>query len=92
MGFCVFNNVVIGALRALAVHGAKRAAVVDFDVHHGNGSQTAAEHNPNLFYASTHQWPLYPGTGPRVGHGSGQRRQRAAHAGNLARARMLARL
>jgi acetoin utilization deacetylase AcuC-like enzyme len=63
MGFCLFNNVVIGALRARAVHGAARVAIVDFDVHHGNGSQSAAEADETLFYASTHQSPLYPGTG-----------------------------
>jgi len=63
MGFCLFNNAVVGARHARAVHGLKRVAIVDFDVHHGNGSQTAAEQDPDLFYASTHQWPLYPGTG-----------------------------
>jgi acetoin utilization deacetylase AcuC-like enzyme len=63
MGFCVFNNAVVAAYRARAVHGARRVAVIDFDVHHGNGSQTAAESDPDLFYASTHQSPFYPGTG-----------------------------
>ncbi|MFI4988515.1 MAG: histone deacetylase family protein [Alphaproteobacteria bacterium] len=63
MGFCIFNNVAIGAAHARAVHGLERVAVVDFDVHHGNGTQAAFEKDPNLFYASTHQWPLYPGTG-----------------------------
>jgi acetoin utilization deacetylase AcuC-like enzyme len=63
MGFCLFNNAAIGALRAREVHGLARVAVVDFDVHHGNGTQTAFEADGTLFYASTHQYPLYPGTG-----------------------------
>ena len=63
MGFCLFNNVAIGAAHARAVHGLKRVAIIDFDVHHGNGTQEYCEHEAGLFYASTHQWPLYPGTG-----------------------------
>jgi len=63
MGFCLFNNVAIGALHARKAHGWRRAAIVDFDVHHGNGSETLAKADENLFYASTHQAPLYPGTG-----------------------------
>jgi acetoin utilization deacetylase AcuC-like enzyme len=63
MGFCVFNSVAIAALRARAVHGLQRVAVVDFDVHHGNGTQAMFEADRELFYASTHQFPLYPGTG-----------------------------
>ncbi len=63
MGFCLFNSVAIGALHARAVHGVKRVAVVDFDVHHGNGTQDIFSPDPELFYASTHQSPLYPGTG-----------------------------
>ena len=65
MGFCVFNNVAIGALHALEAHGLARVAVVDFDVHHGNGTQTVAENEPRLMFVSTHQAPLYPGTGAR---------------------------
>lgn len=71
MGFCLFNNVAIGALHAREVHGLTRIAVVDFDVHHGNGTQASFETDPNLFYASTHQWPLYPGTGRASEHGLG---------------------
>ena len=63
MGFCLFNNAAIGALRAREAHGLDRVAVIDFDVHHGNGTQAAFEADDNLFYASTHQYPLYPGTG-----------------------------
>jgi acetoin utilization deacetylase AcuC-like enzyme len=63
MGFCLFNNVVVAARHARTRWGAQRAAIVDFDVHHGNGSQTAAEGDADLFYASTHQSPFYPGTG-----------------------------
>jgi acetoin utilization deacetylase AcuC-like enzyme len=63
MGFCLFNNAAIGALRARDVHGLDRVAVVDFDVHHGNGTQVAFASDDSLFYASTHQYPLYPGTG-----------------------------
>src|SRR3546814_6914311 len=63
MGFCLFNNVAVGAEQARAAHGLKRIAVMDFDVHHGNGTQAMFEADPDLFYASTHQSPLYPGTG-----------------------------
>jgi acetoin utilization deacetylase AcuC-like enzyme len=63
MGFCFFNNVAIAAHYARAKHGAKRIAVVDFDVHHGNGTQEIFWSDKDLFYGSTHQMPLYPGTG-----------------------------
>jgi acetoin utilization deacetylase AcuC-like enzyme len=63
MGFCLFNNVAVGALHALETHGLARVAIVDFDVHHGNGTQSTADREPRLFYASSHEWPLYPGTG-----------------------------
>ena len=62
-GFCLFNNVVIGARHAQARHGVERVAILDFDVHHGNGTQAVAEIDPTLFFASTHQYPFYPGTG-----------------------------
>ena len=63
MGFCLFNNVAVGALHARAVHGLQRVAVMDFDVHHGNGTQDIFQDDPDLLYCSTHQSPLYPGTG-----------------------------
>src|SRR5215468_4419852 len=71
MGFCLFNNAAIGAMRAREAHGIERVAVVDFDVHHGNGTQAAFERDGSLFYASTHQSPLYPGTGARSERGVG---------------------
>lgn len=63
MGFCLFNNVAIGALHALNAYGLDRVAIIDIDVHHGNGSQDAAEHDPRLIFGSIHESPLYPGTG-----------------------------
>ena len=63
MGFCLFSNVAIGALHARAVHSQHRIAVVDFDVHHGNGTQDIFWDDPDLWLASTHQWGIYPGTG-----------------------------
>lgn len=62
MGFCLLNNVAVAAADALA-RGAARVAVVDFDVHHGNGTQAVFERNAQVLYVSTHQWPLFPGTG-----------------------------
>jgi acetoin utilization deacetylase AcuC-like enzyme len=63
MGFCLFNNIAVGALHGRKAHGLQRVAVIDFDVHHGNGSETLAKADEDFFYASTHQAPLYPGTG-----------------------------
>ena len=63
MGFCLFNNAAVAALHARHQWGVERVAVVDFDVHHGNGTQAIFESDPNLFYASSHQSPCYPGTG-----------------------------
>src|SRR5438067_513728 len=63
MGFCLFNNAAIAARHAQKQHGAERIAIVDFDVHHGNGSQDIFWSDPSVMYCSTHQMPLYPGTG-----------------------------
>jgi len=63
MGFCLFNNAAIAARHAQRKHGAERAAVIDFDVHHGNGSQDIFWSDASVLYSSTHQMPLYPGTG-----------------------------
>lgn len=63
MGFCLFSNIAIAGLYARAKHGCERVAVVDFDVHHGNGTQDVFETDKDLFFGSTHQMPLYPGTG-----------------------------
>src|ERR1700722_10680129 len=63
MGFCLFNNAAVAAMHARAGWGIQRIAVVDFDVHHGNGTQAMFAADPDLFYASTHQHPCYPGTG-----------------------------
>jgi len=71
MGFCLFNSVAVGAAHALAVHGLARVAIVDFDVHHGNGTQDIFWSDPRVMYASSHQWPLYPGTGARSETGAG---------------------
>jgi acetoin utilization deacetylase AcuC-like enzyme len=74
MGFCLFNNVAVAAASARA-RGAARVAVVDFDVHHGNGTQHMFESDPSVLYVSTHQFPFYPGTGASeeigIGDGSG---------------------
>jgi len=70
MGFCLFNNVAVGAAHALT-RGVERIAIIDFDVHHGNGTQNICWDEPRLLYASTHQWPLYPGTGARDERGAG---------------------
>jgi acetoin utilization deacetylase AcuC-like enzyme len=71
MGFCIFNNVAIAGMYARAKYGLERIAVVDFDVHHGNGTQEIFFNDKNLFFASTHQMPLYPGTGALAETGVG---------------------
>jgi acetoin utilization deacetylase AcuC-like enzyme len=63
MGFCLFNNVAIAAQHARKDHAIERVAIVDFDVHHGNGTQDAFARDGSVLYASTHQYPWYPGTG-----------------------------
>lgn len=63
MGFCLFGTVAIGAMRALDIHGLTRVAVLDFDVHHGNGTQDLLWDEPRIRFVSSHQMPLYPGSG-----------------------------
>ena len=63
MGFCLFDNVAVGAAHAFAMHGLQRIAIADFDVHHGNGTQAIFEREPRLLFVDTHQMPLYPGSG-----------------------------
>lgn len=72
MGFCLFNTAAIGARYLQQVHGARRVAVVDWDVHHGNGSQDAFYDDPSVLFLSTHQYPYYPGTGAAQDTGSGK--------------------
>ena len=71
MGFCLFNNIAVAARHAIDAHGLERVAVVDFDVHHGNGTQAIFEHDRRVLYASSHQAPLYPWTGERSETGAG---------------------
>ena len=70
MGFCLFNSAAIAAMHARAAHDARRVAVLDFDVHHGNGTEEAFWHDENAFYASSHEWPQYPGTGRATDRGA----------------------
>jgi acetoin utilization deacetylase AcuC-like enzyme len=63
MGFCLFGNVAVGAQYARAKHGAERVLIVDWDVHHGNGTQALVEDMADIHFVSMHQWPWYPGTG-----------------------------
>jgi len=72
MGFCLFNNVAVAAAALVAEHGLPRVLVVDWDVHHGNGTQHIFEEDPNVFYYSSHQMPLYPGTGHARERGKGR--------------------
>ncbi len=71
MGFCLVNTIAIAAREAQRKHGAERIAIVDFDVHHGNGTQDIFYSDPSVFYGSSHQMPLYPGTGSMKETGSG---------------------
>jgi acetoin utilization deacetylase AcuC-like enzyme len=71
MGFCLFNSVAVGAAHALAAHGLSRVAIIDFDVHHGNGSQDIFWNDPRVMYLSSHQSPLYPYSGAMEERGAG---------------------
>ncbi len=70
MGFCLFNTAAIAALHARDAHGAARIAVVDFDVHHGNGTEAAFWSDEHAFFGSSHEWPQYPGTGRETDRGA----------------------
>ena len=74
MGFCVFNNIAVAARHLRQRRGVDRVLIVDWDVHHGNGTQAIFERDPSVFYFSTHQWPLYPGSGQRHEAGAGEGR------------------
>jgi acetoin utilization deacetylase AcuC-like enzyme len=69
MGFCLFSNVAIGAHYARQRHGLERVLIVDWDVHHGNGTQALVEHEPAIHFVSMHQYPWYPGTGAATDRG-----------------------
>ncbi|HKG37924.1 MAG TPA: histone deacetylase [Conexibacter sp.] len=71
MGFCLFDNVAVAAQHALDAHGLERVLVLDWDVHHGNGTNAAFHATPSVLFVSLHEWPLYPGTGPASDVGSG---------------------
>jgi acetoin utilization deacetylase AcuC-like enzyme len=72
MGFCLFNNVAVAARQALDAHGAERVLIVDWDVHHGNGTNDIFHATDEVLFASIHESPLYPGTGPARDVGSGR--------------------
>jgi acetoin utilization deacetylase AcuC-like enzyme len=72
MGFCIFNNAAIAARYAQAKYGVERVLIIDWDVHHGNGTQEIFWTDPSVFYFSTHQYPYYPGTGSRAERGGGK--------------------
>jgi acetoin utilization deacetylase AcuC-like enzyme len=69
MGFCLFGNVALAAHYARRRHGLERILIIDWDVHHGNGTQALVENEPDIHFVSMHQWPWYPGTGAAEDHG-----------------------
>ena len=71
MGFCIFNNVAVGARYVQQKYGLARILIIDWDVHHGNGTQAMFYDDPNVLYFSVHQWPFYPGTGSVLETGAG---------------------
>ena len=71
MGFCLFSNVAVAARHARAAHGVERVLVLDWDVHHGNGTQAAFHDSADVFFVSLHRWPFYPGTGAAAETGTG---------------------
>lgn len=72
MGFCIFNNIAIGAKYAQNKYGLKKILIIDFDVHHGNGTQLVFYDDPTVLYCSIHQYPFYPGTGTQLEKGEGK--------------------
>ena len=82
MGFCLVNTIAIAARQAQRLYGAERVAIIDFDVHHGNGTQDIFADDPSVFYASSHQMPLYPGTGAPHERGVGNIVNAALEAGS----------
>ena len=71
MGFCLYNNIAIGAKWAIKEHKLNRVMIIDWDVHHGNGTQDAFYSDPQVSFLSTHRWPFYPGTGTKTETGKG---------------------
>jgi acetoin utilization deacetylase AcuC-like enzyme len=82
MGFCLFNNIAVGAAHALDRHGLARVAIVDFDIHHGNGTQAIFADDARVLYASAHEMPLFPGTGHPRDRGNGNMHNAALQPGS----------
>jgi acetoin utilization deacetylase AcuC-like enzyme len=92
MGFCLFGNVALGAHYARQKHGAERVLIVDWDVHHGNGTQALVEDTPDIRFVSMHQWPWYPGTGAADDRGPHRSVWNVPLPGGLARERYVGEL